>query len=65
MISILGKQYILQHKININVRRKKRLMPQDIRNIHYALNCVVGNLTVYELPSEGRRSTFSHVDASR
>lgn len=65
MILILGKQYILQHKININVRRKKRLMPQDIRNIHYALNCVVGNLTVYELLSEGRRSTFSHVDASR
>lgn len=30
-------------------------MPQDIRNIPYALNYVTGTLTVYKLPLEGRR----------
>lgn len=58
MILILGKQYILQHRININVRRKKLPMPQDMRNIPYAVNYAIGTLTIYMLPSEGRRYHF-------
>lgn len=32
MILTLGKQSNLQYTININVRRKNLLMPQDTRN---------------------------------
>lgn len=60
MILILGMQYILQHRININVRRKKLLMPQDIRYIPYAFNYVIGTLTV-DKPSVRRQkiNTFT------
>lgn len=46
--------------ININVRRKKLLTPQDIRNIPYALNYVIGTLTV-DKPSVRRQkiNTFT------
>lgn len=49
MILILGKQPNLQYKININVRRKNFLMPQDIRNVPYLTNYAVGTLTMYKL----------------
>ena len=53
MILILGKQSNLQYKININVRRKSLLMPQDIRNIPYVINYATGTLIIHKLPSEG------------